>query len=42
MGGILDSSDTVLKGKIKSNYEVVDKMEDNSLSLLFKAKEKKN
>jgi len=41
MGGILDSSDTVLKGKIKSNYEVVDKMEDNSLSLLFKAKEKK-
>ena len=41
MGGILDNSDTVLKGKIKSNYEVVDKLEDNSLSLLFKCKEKK-
>jgi len=41
MGGILDSSDTILKGKIKSNYEVIDKMDDNSLSLLFKAKEKK-
>ena len=41
MGGILDSSETVLKGKIKSNYEVLDKLEDNSLSFLFKCKEKK-
>ena len=41
MGGILDNSDTVLKGKIKSNYEVVDKLEDNSLSLLLKCKDKK-
>ena len=41
MGGILDSSDTVLKGKIKSNYEVLDKLEDNSFSILFKCKEKK-
>ena len=41
MGGILDNSDTVLKGKIKSAYEVVDKLEDNSLSLLLKCKEKK-
>ena len=39
--GILDSSETVLKGRIKSNYEIVDKMEDNSLSMLFKCKEKK-
>ena len=41
MGGILEGSDKVLKGRIKSNYEIVDKMEDNSLSLLFKCKEKK-
>ena len=41
MGGILDTSETVLKGRIKNNYEIVDKMEDNSLSLLFKCKDKK-
>ena len=41
MGGILDNQETVLKGRIKNNYEVLDKLEDNSLSLLFKCKEKK-
>ena len=41
MGGILDSSDSVLKGRIKSNYEIVEVIEDNSLNLLIKAKEKK-
>ena len=41
MGGILDNSETFLKGRIKNNYEIVDKIEDNSLSLLFKCKEKK-
>ena len=41
MGGILESSDSILKGRIKSNYEILETMEDNSLNLLFKAKEKK-
>ena len=41
MGGILESTDSILKGKIKSNYEIIETMEDNSLNLLFKAKEKK-
>ena len=41
MGGILDNSETALRGRIKNNYEIEDKLEDNSLSLLFKCKEKK-
>ena len=30
-----------LKGEIKNNYEIIDKLEDNSLGFLFKCKEKK-
>lgn len=41
MGGILESADSILKGRIKSNYEIIETMEDNSLNLLLKAKEKK-
>lgn len=41
MGGILESSDSILKGRIKSNYEIIQTMEDNSLNLILKAKEKK-
>ena len=41
MGGILESSDSILKGRIKSNYEIIETMEDNSLNLILKAKEKK-
>lgn len=41
MGGILDSSENVLQREIKSNYEVIEKLEDTSLSVVLKAKEKK-
>ena len=41
MGGILDKSENVLKKEIKSNYEVLEKIEDNCLSIVLKAKEKK-
>ena len=38
--GNLDNVEEALKGKIKNNYEILEKLEDNSLSLLLKCKEK--
>ena len=39
--GNLDNAEEALKGKIKNNYQILEKLEDNSLSLLFKCKDKK-
>ena len=39
--GNLDNTEEALKGKIKNNYQILEKLEDNSLSLLFKCKDKK-
>ena len=40
MGSNLDYTEEALKGKIKNNYQILEKLEDNSLSFLFKCKEK--